>query len=239
MRVVVMPMAGRGSRFKEVHPCKVKADVHGVPMFVHSIQNLGCSFDRVILIARREHEIGLYCSELGLTDYTIVEIDEETDGPMDTVLKARSLIYDDEEIIIANSDQVMCWNGDWALDWLKSRGAVGGIPTMTKKSSRHSYVRIDENYPGKIAEVREKERISERATIGFYWFSQAKDLWSAAERMYEFNDRAPNGEFYVGPVYNYLEGLILEYPLCEFWSIGEPDNLEAYLNKDYESLKND
>ena len=28
-------------------------------------------------------------------------------------------------------------------------------------------------------------------------------------------------------------GLILEFPLCEFWSLGEPESMKAYLTKDY------
>ena len=133
-----------------------------------------------------------------------------------------------KRVVIANIDQVMVWPGDWALDWFRKRGATGGIPTIEKHTDRHSCVRIDPERPHHVLETREKERISNRATIGVYWFREAKMLLSAADAMIAANDRAPNGEFYVAPVYNYLDGIILEYPLCEFWSLGEPENLTKY-----------
>jgi hypothetical protein len=235
MRTLIMPMSGAGTRFKAVHPVKALCPVGPIhePMFVHAIKNLGFSFDRGVLICQREHRIPDHVTKYfdgGTVPIHCVEIDHLTEGPMSSVLQCRSRLEldPDQEIVIANVDQVMVWPGDWALAWFRSRGALGGIPTIERHSKRHSYARIDENRPHHILEVREKVRISNRATIGIYWFREARAMLAAADAMIAADDRAPNGEFYVGPVYNHLPGKILEFPLCEFWSLGEPENLSRY-----------
>jgi len=245
MRTVVVPMAGLGSRFKSVHDSKVLYPIppEGEPMFAHAVRTLGFSFDRLILVCRRAHGIpGLVAEWLSdLREVRCVELDAITGGPMETVLKARGLLEEnpDSEVVVCNADQVMVWPGDWALNWFVKRGAVGGIPTIRRDSLRHSYCGIDPGVAHRVLQVKEKVRISDRASIGIYWFSRADAMLTAADRMIAAADRAPNGEFYVAPAYNHLDGLILEYPLCEFWSIGEPENLTAYLKRDYAAASRD
>ena len=239
MRIVVIPMAGCGTRFLETFSDKKLTPVppHGEPMFIHAIQKLGFSYDKIILITREADSI-----KVALKNYpqiacnaTIIATKVKTEGPLDTVLYAEPILQEhlDSELVICNCDQVLVWPGDWALSWLKERGASGGIPTIERKNVRHSYVALDENYPSKITRVREKEKISNRATIGVYWFCDIANFLNAAKEVIHRNDRAPNGEYYVSHVYNYLDGLILEYPLCEFWSLGEPENFFNYITKNY------
>lgn len=244
-RTVVIPMAGRGSRFRSVHDTKVLYPVppKGEPMFAHAVSTLGFAFDRLVLVCQRAHGIPALAREHlpWVKDIACVELDAITGGPMESVLKARHLLEEtpDSEVVVCNADQAMVWPGDWALGWFRERGAEGGIPTLRRDTLRHSYVGLDPEVPHKVVAVREKERISDRATIGIYWFRRAAGLLDAADRMMAADDRAPNGEFYVGPAYNHLGGLILEYPLCEFWSLGEPENLAAYLARDYAAAARD
>jgi hypothetical protein len=238
MRTVVIPASGLGSRFKTVHNTKVLYPVppDGAPMFAHAVRTLGFSFDRLILLSLVEHELPRKAGEhLRAIGAQLIELPSVTRGPADTVLRARDRLLEDPtgELVVCNVDQSMVWPGDWAMQWFRARGAVGGIPTIERRSNRHSYCVMDPHIDHKITGVREKQRVSPRATIGIYWFGEAGAFLEAADRMIAAEDKAPNGEFYVGPVYNYLDGLILEYPLCEFWSLGEPHNLEAYLARDY------
>lgn len=239
MRIVAMPMAGLGVRFSELHPDKKLTPIppNNEPMFIHAILHLGFSYDKILLIPQEKESI-----EAALSHYPsiaekaiVVPTGGLTRGPLDTVLRAQSILADDPtaELLICNCDQVLVWPGEWALSWLKERGAIGGIPTMERQSHRHSYAAIDEHYAGRVTRVREKERISNRATLGVYWFREIASFLRAAQSVVENNDVAPNGELYVSHVYNYLEGLTLEYPLCESWSLGEPENYESYLAKNY------
>lgn len=238
MRTVVIPASGLGSRFKPVNDTKILYPVppEGKPMFVHAVETLGFSFDRLILISLTENELPAKAGEyLRAINAELIELPAPTRGPADTVLRARGSLLEDPtgELVLCNVDQAMVWPGDWAMQWFVARGAVGGIPTIERSSNRHSYCVMDEKIDHKICAVREKQRVSPRATVGVYWFRQARAFLEAADQMFAAGNTAPNGEYYVGPVYNYLEGLILEYPLCEFWSLGEPPNLKAYLARDY------
>lgn len=239
MRIVAIPMAGFGTRFLEVHSDKKLTPVppDGDPMFIHAIKKLAFHYDQIVLIPREKSSI-----ESALYSYpeiahltTIIPTQQQTAGPLDTVMYAKSFLqrHSEAELVICNCDQVLVWPGEWALSWLKNRGAMGGIPTIERKSTRHSYAAIDEKYPCKINRVREKERISNRATIGVYWFREIAHFFQSAEKVFQNKDIAPNGEYYVSHVYNYLDGLILEYPLCEFWSLGEPENFARYISKNY------
>jgi len=231
-------MAGLGTRFRSVHPAKALCPIPptGEPMFVHAIKHLGFSYDRLILITLAEFNLKTvaadYLKQLGAE---LIELSSPTRGPADTVLKARSHLTEtkNHELTIANVDQVMVWPGDWAMKWFVARGAEGGIPTLERSTKRHSYCLMDQKIPGKVNGIREKELVSKRASIGVYWFHKIENFLLAADRMFSAQDVAPNGEYYVGPIYNHLDGLILEYPLAEFWSLGEPENLRAYLAKDY------
>ena len=231
MRTVVIPMAGKGTRLHD-QGIKVLIPVDGKPMFITAILNLGFSFDDLILVSRVEHRIEekFGCLPHLASRIKVVEINEDTEGPLCTVLKAREFIVPEQEVVIVNSDQILVWPGDWALTWFWRRGAVGGIPTIRDTSPRHSYVRAGETY-GTITEVKEKEPISDRASIGVYWFRTGHQFLDAADAVIQANSRAPNGEFYVSAVYNMLDGLILEYPMCEFWSLGEYESLTAYLER--------
>jgi NDP-sugar pyrophosphorylase family protein len=244
MRTVVIPAAGLGSRFKPINDTKILYPVppEGKPMFVHAVETLGFSFDRLILISLTENELPAKAGKyLRAINAELIELPAPTRGPADTVLRARGNLLEDStgELVLCNIDQTMVWPGDWAMRWFVARGAVGGIPTIQRSSNRHSYCVMDQKIDHKINAVREKQRVSPRATVGVYWFREARAFLDGADQMFAAEDTAPNGEYYVGPVYNYLDGLILEYPLCEFWSLGEPPNLKAYLARDYSNTELD
>ena len=72
------------------------------------------------------------------------------------------------------------------------------------------FAKIDSK--GLVVEVKEKEPISDIATVGIYMFKKGKFFVENALDMIVRNDRV-NNEFYVCPVYNYLinNKKILEY----------------------------
>ncbi len=239
MRIVVMPMAGSGSRFSNLHPDKKLMPIppNNDPMFIHAIKNIGFEFDKIVLLPQKANQINSVLNDFKeiKKKSVVIETNKLTRGPLDTVMYARQFLEENPhaQLLICNCDQVLSWPGDWALEWFRDRNAVGGIPTVERYSERHSYAKIDENYACKIIAVKEKQKISNRATIGLYWFQTTFGFLKAADTVFDKRDTAPNGEYYVSHVYNYLKGLILEYPLCEFWSLGEPENYLNYISKNY------
>jgi len=234
MRIGIMPVNGLGTRFKSIHDFKPFANVPNYyePMYIHSIKNCGVKVDKFIVIGNSEYRKSFqqFGDLEGFIEYIFV--DGLTDGPLETILLASNKLNLDlnSEILIINCDQVVKWDGDQEIEKLKKSKASGGFPTIYRTSPRHSYALISDEVPNLVLRTREKEVLSNRATIGLYWFNKFSEFLSAAKLCKEKNDRAPNNEFYVSHVYNYLEGLVFQMPITVFYSLGEPDNYLKYLN---------
>jgi dTDP-glucose pyrophosphorylase len=86
-----------------------------------------------------------------------------------------------------------------------------------------------------VAEVAEKNPISDLATVGIYFVRRAGDFIDAAIDMIAANDRV-NNEFYTCPVYNYMIALgkrigVYQIPPTAMHGLGAPSDLDAYLRR--------
>ncbi len=234
---IVIPMAGRGSRFANAgyKMPKPLIDVKGKYMIEVVTDNLRplCKH-RFIYLCLAEH-----IERYGLTEKlnsiapgcVIVPVSQVTEGAACTVLLAEEYINSDEPMMIANSDQFVDININ---DYLKKQGTSDGlIMTMTAYDNKWSFIKYDEN--GFVTEVREKEVISDEATVGIYNFAKGSDFVAGAHEMIDRNIRA-NNEFYVAPVYNILieQGKKFAYYNIGslqngMWGLGVPEDLEVFL----------
>ena len=232
-------MAGRGQRFSDAGYSELKPliNIHGFPMISIVLANLYNELiGDVILITQRETmETGLL-QELVKTypvPVHVISVDEVTDGPADSVKRARPLISNRAPLVIANSDQYLdCDLSEFYSDLLQT-DCSGSILTMQDSDPKWSYAKID--YAGRVLEVREKQVISSNATVGIYGFKSALLAWKLFDRMWANDDRT-NQEFYVAPCYNYL--LPDEKPVTVFdlgtvgsvmHGLGVPKDLEEFL----------
>jgi dTDP-glucose pyrophosphorylase len=207
MLTIVIPMAGRGSRFADAgyELPKPLLPIHGVPMVEAVVRNLAPSEPaRFVFICRREHlaELGL---EAGLRraapGCVIVPIDEVTEGAACTVLLAEHAIDPDDVLVIGNSDQWVDHHMDAHLAGLRAERLDGRIMTMTADDPKWSFVELDAER--RVTNVVEKVVVSDEATVGIYTFARGGDFTRAAKAMIAAEERV-NGEFYVAPVYNQL-----------------------------------
>lgn len=221
---IVIPMAGRGSRFAEAgyKDPKPLISVHGKPMIQVVVENLTPKCEhRFIFICQNQHN-----KDYGLTEklksyaqnVEIVGIDGITAGQVCTVLKAKEFIDNNEPLMTANSDQFIDFNIDDYLNVMGERHLDGLIMTMKANDPKWSYARTDSN--GFVTETAEKKVISEDATVGIFNFRRGKDLVRAAEQMIS-DDIRVNNEFYTCPCYNYL---IKEGQKIGIYGIGEEYN---------------
>lgn len=202
---IVVPMAGLGSRFARAGYTLPKPliPVHDTPMIRVVIDNIRPkSPHRFIFICQRAHEavFGLRGLLAGWAPgCEVVLLDGLTEGAACSVLAARRLIYNDDPLMIANSDQYV----DICIDpYLAALGARDGlIMTMRSDDPKWSFVALDAN--GLVTEVAEKRPITRNATVGIYNFARGRDFVRAADRMIARGERV-GGEFYVAPVYNHL-----------------------------------
>ncbi|EAJ1261927.1 glycosyl transferase family 2 [Campylobacter lari] len=235
---VVIPMAGLGSRFAKVGFSKPKPfiDVLGKPMIVRVLENLSIPNANYILIARKEH----LESEQILVEYIrsnfnvhFIGIDKLTEGTVCTVLYAKKIIDNDTPLLIANSDQIVDMNiNEYIKDCVDCK-LDGSILTFidSEKNPKWSFVKLDSD--NIVEYVKEKEAISDIATVGIYFFSRGSVFVNSAINMIIENDRV-NGEFYICPVYNYAiknKAKIGIYSIDykQMHGIGTPEDLQKYI----------
>lgn len=236
---IVIPMAGRGSRFAEAgyKDPKPLIPVHGKPMIQVVVENLTPKCEhRFIFICQNQH-IKDYDLIKKLKSYAenveIIGIDGITEGQVCTVLKAKELIDNDEPLMTANSDQFIDFDIDDYLNVMENRKLDGLIMTMKANDPKWSYAKT--NKQGLVVETAEKKVISGDATVGIFNFKHGKDLVRAAEQMIK-DDIRVNNEFYTCPCYNYLikEGQKIGiYGIGEeyngMYGLGIPKDLEFFL----------
>ncbi|EHZ1908387.1 glycosyltransferase family 2 protein [Campylobacter jejuni] len=238
---IVIPMAGLGSRFAKAGFDKPKPfiDVLDKPMIVRVLENLKYKDARYILIARKEHlteEKKLVDEIKNNFNVEFIPIDKLTEGTACTVLYARKYINNYMPLMIANSDQIVDINiADFINDSFK-RGLDGSILTFIdkEKNPKWSFAKLNNDL---VVEVKEKEAISEFATVGIYFFNKGKIFVESAIDMIIENDRV-NNEFYTCPVYNYAikSGAkigIYNIDFSKMHGIGTPEDLEKYINHLY------
>lgn len=202
---IVIPMAGRGSRFAEAgYTCpKPLIPVQGKPMTEVVINNLRPKTPhRFIFLCLREH-LERYRIDEKLRSWSpgceVLTVDAVTEGAACTVLLAKDLINSDTPLMIANCDQWVDVSIDDYLAELNRTNSDGLIMTMEADDPKWSYVRFDEH--GKPCEVVEKQVVSHEATVGIYNYRKGIDFVAAAEGMIAKGARV-NGEFYLAPAYN-------------------------------------
>ena len=231
---ILIPMAGEGSRFKAegyTFP-KPLIDVNGKPMIQCVVENL--DFDaHYIFLVRKEH---LEKYEMtGLLDVvtngraSIVVVDELTEGAACTALLAEKYIDNDEELLIANSDQIIEYSKE-NFDMLRRFGSIDALVySFRAVHPKWSFVKV--NSRGVATEVAEKNPISDIATCGIYYYRKGSDFVRYAKQMIEKDIRV-NNEFYICPVYNELiqdNKTLIPFFVHRMHGLGTPEDLQKYL----------
>jgi len=251
---ILIPMAGEGSRFRDVGFLKPKPviDVAGIPMIIWVVENiLPKTHDiraEIVVVLRRELALASGIVEQlreAAPCVTVVYADEPTEGAACTCLLAREHLSGSRAhnpLLIINSDQVIEWNDDmdsadfWRqLEEEKKQGYDANIlcfkNPMELGDSKWSYAATDQD--GLVCDVREKEVISDNATVGAYFWHRGADFVSAADEMIRRDIRV-NGEFYVAPVYNINveRGHRIKLSFCRrMWGLGVPADLVKFLSR--------
>jgi HAD superfamily hydrolase (TIGR01509 family) len=231
---VLIPMAGKGSRFAAAGYTfpKPLIDVMGKPMIQWVVENVNLKANYTF-IAQSEH-IDKYSlpSLLNLIapGSTVIPVSGVTEGAACTAMLAVDVIDNDKPLLILNSDQYLEWDLIQSLYQLENSDADGAIFTFYSTHPKWSYVK---RKPGTtdIVEVAEKKPISHDATCGVYWWKHGSDFVKYVNQMIKDNDRTLD-EFYICPAYNYAikEGKkISAIPVKAMHGLGTPEDLQVFL----------
>jgi dTDP-glucose pyrophosphorylase len=237
---IVLPIAGRGSRFATAGYTLPKPliPVHGSPMIAAVVRNVRPRGEhRFIFVALAEHleHAGMrQALEAAAPGCVIVPVDRVTEGAACTVLLARNHIDSSDPLMLANSDQWVDIDINDYLDAMDRYRADGLIMTMEADDPKWSFVGLDRNRF--VTRVVEKQVISNEATVGIYNFRRGSDFCRAADQMIA-KDLRVNNEFYVAPVYNEMieDGArIAIYNVGSegngMYGLGIPSDLELFLS---------
>jgi len=243
---VVVTMAGRGSRFYEAGYTVPKYEImaHGKSLFdwsMLSLKNFLTPDARVIFVCLEENKSSSYvrqrCDALGLRDVRLVELNQITDGQATSAYISRGHWLASEPLLIYNIDTYV---NPRALrpDQICS-GSDGWVPCFQVPGDHWSFVKLGEN--GWAVDLAEKQRISNLASIGLYWFARAECYKQAYDRFFADSNNLVRGERYIAPLYRQLisEGgrvSISDLPLDDVHVLGTPAELEKFLALNSEEL---
>lgn len=241
--MIVIPMAGLSSRFFKAGYTKPKymLGAHGVSLFDHAVKSFEAYFKskKFLFIVRDVYDTPDFVKEraedLGITEFDIVILDQDTRGQAETVFiglqlskygKKESLtIFNIDtfrpEFIFPNPNKV----GDGYLEVFKGTG------------DNWSFVKPENYNSNKVIETTEKKPISDLCCSGLYYFS-TREIFELAYQDYIKKPEKDwdSGELYIAPIYNYLinNGYQITYNLInrnEVIFCGVPEEYECFLSE--------
>lgn len=201
-------MAGRGQRFRDAgyETPKFAIEVRGRSLFRWALASLGSwavADAQFIFLAREEDAASAFiaeeCAAEGIGAFDTVSLKGTTDGQATTALLAAGAAREPSAPFLVYNIDTHVRPG--AMTANAARGD-GWVPCFPAEGDAWSFARAGED--GRIAELREKERISPHATVGLYWFRSLELYSRVYKRHYERGDGGEAGERYVAPMYNTL-----------------------------------
>lgn len=234
----VIPMAGKGQRFVDAgyEKPKMLIEANGKTLLEWSIDSLPLSLcSNLIFILLEDHDkrhnIINFIKEKyeGKTMLQFVKLIEPTRGQAETVLKAKSIIDMDKDLIIFNIDTFFESSKLKCLLKENTSDGILGAFVDHSDSTKYSYAKIGKD--GYVIEVAEKTHIADYALTGFYHFKRPQDFIFTAEKEISIGNTT-KGEFYIAPMYNNLmkQGKRFILDICDKYAIlGTPEELKSFV----------
>lgn len=238
---VLMPMAGKSLFFQsEIYRFpKPFVEVEGRPMIEHVMdyyRRLGGDMRFVFIINQSDCDVFHLDRSLQLlcdSNCVIVRVKGETKGAACSCLLAIEHINNDDELIIANSDQIILREVNKIVSRFHDDDVDAGVLTFESVHPQWSYARLGSE--GYVVETAEKKPISMNAIAGFYYFKKGSDFVTAAMSSI-LKDANTNGIFYIAPTINELilsnkKVGIVQLERNEYHSLYSPQKIAEYESK--------
>jgi phosphoglycolate phosphatase-like HAD superfamily hydrolase len=178
MKTLILPIAGKSSRFPDMRPKWLLTLPNGKIMLEWSIDKVNIeSFSRVVVVVLREH-IDKYVGRNEFNkilqgihhNISVVELDEPTSSQSETVFRAIQQAEIKGAILIKDCDN------QFRMNYIDGNiVAVANLNDFKKiNAGNKSYVSIDGL--GEIKNIAEKSVISKYFCCGAYGFEKAEDF---------------------------------------------------------------
>jgi capsule biosynthesis phosphatase len=235
----VIPMAGKGERFKRegFKIPKFMVPAKGKTLFEYSLESLPVHLaDQLIFVCLSEHQhfsVSKFIRDRVQHDnISIISIEESTRGQAETVYRARHLIDSDGEMLIYNIDTYFRSKSLQEVLSDSRRKMDGVIGAFIEESGDEKWSFAEMSGDKCVIRTSEKQRISPVALTGLYHFTRADDFFKAFEYRLEMNI-IEKGEFYIAPLYNDLirQGRRFVIDLVDdFVALGTPEDVARFDN---------
>jgi CTP:molybdopterin cytidylyltransferase MocA len=229
---LVMPMAGRGSRFKQagVEQPKPLVDLAGRPFFWWAVESVtrAVPVRALVFIVLDEHRREYQIDQRIRAWYPharIVALPDVTSGAAETARIGVDVLSDDAPIAINDCDHAFLCPELATSTAVLSSAADRGLLCFASQSDVYSYVVFDSG--GQAVGTVEKRVVSPWAIAGCYLFRSAEVF----RRLYAAYERdCPYGELFISGMFNQPSdepSSIATFPLAKHWSFGTPAELRS------------
>lgn len=243
---LIMPMAGRGSRFAHVgfdYP-KPLINIYDKPFFYWSTRSIEAfvELESIDFVVLKEH-VDNFSIDKAIKEYfpkaRLHVLDEVTKGAVITCLNGIEFIDDNNPVVFNDCDHLFKssgFNSFCAGDYLFGKNEIdGALLTFFSDEPKYSFVKKDASQ--NVIMTAEKEVISNEAICGCYYF---KDVLTFKEASSEYLKTCKYSEFFMSGVYNTLieKNMIVKSIPTDFHvPFGVPDEYElAKKNSHYKEL---
>ena len=231
---LIMPMAGRGSRFAKdgIAQPKPLIDLAGKPFFWWAVESVrrAATIDEMVFVVLQEHIAEWQLNQRILDFYpgaVIIAIPEVTSGAAETAYIGALALKNNRPIVINDCDHAfVAGNLDAAASAMNS-SHPGLLMTFESSSPNYSYVELGNH--SEVLSTVEKKVVSPYAIAGCYLF-ESRDLFSSLYAVYARD--CPYPELFISGIYNKMlaEGLkVNKHVLAKHFAFGTPDEYAQVL----------
>ncbi len=199
--------AGKGSRLiKEgIKPPKPLVIVNGMELLIWSLISFNFSSkDRLYIVTQKKDRVKeclLNKLKLIFPQISIdwLELDEIKNGQLLTSVKAIKYFSIKGKILIHNCDTSYKISQNFEeID----KDFFGAIPYFFSEGKNWSFLKTVDGEE-LISEVKEKNRISSKCSVGTYFFRDSEELIKLTKKYFLSINKNSNQELYIAPLYDY------------------------------------
>jgi HAD superfamily hydrolase (TIGR01509 family) len=234
---IIIPLCGIGKRFQEAgyDLPKPLIDVMGTSMIERVLDRLDMSVDdRIIIIYHHSLEEYHFSTRIRkrYPHVSLISLDKRTEGAAETVLYGIQQIQDvgfHTKTLLIDCDTLYHIP---IIEKLRSLHTNATICFEDLESNPiYSYVRVKNS---QIVEIREKEKISNYANTGAYFFYDIQELKQHCQYIIQHNHRYKN-EYYISCVIQSMINAKMEFQAIQinrsqYSSLGTPNELKRYID---------
>lgn len=189
---LVMPMAGKGSRFSDsgYSVPKPLIEIKGKPFFYWAVQSVEkfIRCEDITFVVLSEHIKQYHIDQIirqYWQDAIIIELKDVTRGAAETGLLGIEHLQEEDAILLNDCDHLFCSDAFNAFQMEYNRLNVvdAAVLTFPSRNPAYGYLQYDEN--GHVIRTVEKQPVSNEAICGAYYFNSKRDYVNACRNYFQ------------------------------------------------------